>query len=259
MLERRALGRGIAALVSRPLEAAGFLIAFTERTGGTSQSPFRSLNLGLRTDDERAAVLQNRRRVCEALGVSSFAVGQQVNGARCARVGPKRAGAGFTDAADAFGATDALITTSRDVALAALVADCVPVALVDPARGALAVVHAGWRGIAAGILGASLRRFAEPGEVRAVIGPAIGPDHYSVGEDVALAVSAASDAGVNAARRGGQVFLDLPGTVARILKELGVRREDSAGTCTACEPRRFFSYRRDGPTGRQALIAVRLG
>ena len=90
------------------------------------------------------------------------------------------------------------------------------------------------------------------------IGPAIGPCHYEVGEDVAAVVAAASEAGAATERRRGRVFLDLPGTAHATLRALGIRRVDVAGLCTACEPRRLFSHRRDGPrTGRQALVAVR--
>ena len=82
MLERRELGRGIVALVSRPLESAGFLVAFTERSGGTSAAPYRSLNLSLATDDASESVRENRRRACDALSIERFATGEQVHGAR---------------------------------------------------------------------------------------------------------------------------------------------------------------------------------
>ena len=258
MLERRELGRGIVALVSRPLESAGFLVAFTERSGGTSAAPYRSLNLSLATDDAPESVRENRRRACDALSIERFATGEQVHGARIGRVGPKRAGAGFEDRSDSVAGTDALLTTSRGVAIGVLVADCVPIALADPQSGRLCVVHAGWREIAAGVVSTAIGAFPDPTSVRAAIGPAIGPDHYEVGQDVALAVSAASAGGAVVARRGNRIFLDLPGTVARILKERGVRRIEDAGLCTACETRRFFSHRRDGVTGRQALLALRL-
>jgi YfiH family protein len=243
--------------VSTREESDGFLVAFTERTGGTSRGSFRSLNLGLRSGDDQERVRENRRRVCAALGITSFACGQQAHGAGTARIGPRRAGAGFSDPEDAVPGVDALVTSSRGVAMAVLVADCVPLALVDPAAGRVCVVHAGWKGVAAGILQAALRPFAEPSRVRATMGPAIGLDHYEVGEDVALAVSAASGAGAKTRRVGSRLFLDLPGTVAVILKEHGVRTIERSGDCTACQKDRFFSYRRDGQTGRQALIAMR--
>src|SRR5438105_4992120 len=149
MLERRTLG-GISLLVSRRLESDGFLVAFSERTGGSSAKPFASLNLGLRSGDDVAAVQENRRRLASALGLERFACIRQKHGTRVVRVGPSRAGGGFSDPEDAIGDADGIVTTSRGVAMAVLAADCVPLALADPASGRIAVVHAGWRGIAAG-------------------------------------------------------------------------------------------------------------
>jgi purine-nucleoside/S-methyl-5'-thioadenosine phosphorylase / adenosine deaminase len=258
MLERRTVD-GITFLTSPRLESAGFLVACTERTGGTSAKPYASLNLGLRSGDDPEAVGENRRRVIAALGIEPFACVRQKHGARVVRAGPSRAGGGFLDPDQALGDADGMVTTSRGVALAVLAADCVPVALADPSSGRLAVVHAGWRGVAAGILREALRHFADPAEVRGVVGPAIGPDHYEVGEDVALAVSAATDKGAVTQRVGASLRLDLPASVARILRESGVTKVERAEECTACLPRRFFSHRREGPgTGRQSMIAVRL-
>jgi YfiH family protein len=266
MLERRIHG-DIAVLVSKRLESDGFLFAFTERTGGVSTGPFASLNLGLRTGEEPAAALANRRQLCEVLGIPSFACVRQVHGARIARVGPKRAGAGFEDPADAVADADAMITSSRGIAMAVLTADCVPIAIADPATGRFAVVHAGWRGIAAGMLtaavaavrGANLHAAVRGGELHSAVGPAVGVDHYEVGEDVAFAVSAASPDGAVTKKTGGRLLLDLPGTAVRILKAAGVSKIDRAEECTACLPERFYSYRRDGETGRQALVGMRLG
>jgi YfiH family protein len=258
-LEARTYEGNVRALVSRRSEADGFLVAFTERSGGVSRGRFRSLNLGLRAGDEPDRVVSNRERVCAALGIEPFAWPEQVHGARSRRIGPRKAGAGFADPDEAVAGADALITSSRRLPLAVMVADCVPLALVAPARGTVGVVHAGWRGVAGGIVPEALRVLgADPSDVRASIGPAIGPDHYEVGEDVALAVAAASPGGARTKRSGARLLLDLPGTVALILQELGVRTIERARECTACEAERFFSYRRDGDTGRQALVAARL-
>lgn len=257
-LERRILDQGVAAVVSSRAEADGFLVAFTERSGGISRGEFSSLNLGMETGDDPERVAKNRHRACAALGIHTFTRAEQPHRAKVQRVGPRQVGAGFADSADAVPDADGLVTSSRNVPLAVLVADCVPLALTAPGRGAFAVVHAGWRGVAAGIIRAALARFGDTPDVRATIGPAIGPDHYEVHEDVAIAVSAASPAGARTRRANGRVLLDLPGTVALILTELGVRSIDRAEECTACEKDRFFSYRRDGRTGRQALIARRM-
>ena len=101
--------------------------------------------------------------------------------------------------------------------------------------------------------------FDSPKDVRVAIGPAVGPDHYEVGEDVALAVAAGTEAGAVTERRDGTTRLDLVGTIRAELRALGIRRVDDTGLCTACHPDRFFSYRRDEITGRQAAVAVRLG
>lgn len=256
MLERRDLGEGMAVLVPTRLESDGFLVAFTERTGGGSRGSFASLNLGGRGDDRRL-VVENRRRLAGALGLPGFACPEQVHATLMVRVGPKRALAGFDGALPMVAGADALVTSSTGVGMAVFGADCVLLALADPAAGTTAVAHAGWRGVAAGAVAAALAAFDHPGRVRAAIGPAIGPDHYEVGQDVALAVSAATQGGAITKRAGTSLHLDLPGTVARILREHGVRSIERAGECTACEPERFFSYRRDGTTGRQALIAAR--
>src|SRR6266511_2399018 len=131
------------------------------------------------------------------------------------------------------------------------------VALADPAAGQLAVVHAGWRGVAQGVLRSALGCFPNPSEVRAAVGPAIGPDHYEVGPDVAAAVSAGNPGGAVTTRSGSRLLLNLPATVTRILAALGVRSVEWEEVCTACEPDRFLSHRRDGVTGRQAVVAIR--
>jgi YfiH family protein len=258
VLERRTLANGVIALVSPTLETEGFLAAFTERERGTSAGAFRSLNLGLRTGDDPNRVTANRSRACEALSIRSFACGRQVHGTNLERVGPERAGAGFVDPSSAFDVTDGLITSEAGVALAVLTADCFPLAIADPRRGTIAVVHAGWRGVAAGIIGKALAAFDDPETVRAVVGPGIGVDHYEVGTDVASAVSAGAETDAVVQRSGGRIHLDLGATAERSLRAHGVNHIEIAGVCTACEHDRFFSYRRDGVTGRQALIAVRM-
>jgi YfiH family protein len=249
---------GLATLVDPEMEDAGFLVAFTERSGGVSDGIFRALNLGLRSGDDPELVKVNRNRLCRSLGIAEFACAQQVHATHLQRVGRDEAGAGFMDPAGIFSATDGLLTDERGVALAVLAADCVPVALAHPATGRLAVVHAGWRGVAAGIVTEALKAFDQPRQVLAAIGPAIGPDHYEVGEDVAAAVDAATSSGAAITRNRARVRLDLPATVAGILEDAGVRSISGVDLCTACEADRFFSYRRDGRGGRQAVVAVAL-
>src|SRR6266508_3292069 len=120
MLKRRTCPDGIAFLVPPRLEDSGFLVAFAERTGGVGRGPFASLNLGLKAGDDIENARTNRRRLCRALGLESFAIGRQVHGTRVARVGAKRAGSGFLDPGSAFPATDLLTTAASRGAIAVL-------------------------------------------------------------------------------------------------------------------------------------------
>jgi purine-nucleoside/S-methyl-5'-thioadenosine phosphorylase / adenosine deaminase len=255
-MDRRQLDGGISVLVPEAIESEGFLVAFSERGGGVSKDAFRSLNLGLRCGDDPRNALRNREGLCRALGVSRFSLARQVHGARVVEAEPESEGAGFEDPSTALGDADAIVTSARGVPVAVLTADCVPVALAHPRTGRLAVVHAGWRGVAGGVLQAGLVCFEQPAEVLAAVGPAVGPDHYEVGEEVARAVSGASERGAITTRKDSRIHLNLPATVTRILGELGVRAVEWDEVCTACEPDRFFSHRRDGITGRHALVAM---
>jgi polyphenol oxidase len=255
-MQRRRLSDDLHVLVPSDLEDAGFLVAFTERGGGVSEDPYASLNLGFRTGDRAERVRENRGRVVAALETPPFATAAQVHGAEVVRVGVGRTGVGF-DGSDPVARADALSVTRPGVPVAVMVADCLPIALASPKEGIVVAVHAGWRGMAAGIVERALGSFKRAGGVRVAVGPAIGPCHYEVGEDVALAVAAGSAAGAVTERRDGRVFLDLPGTARRVLRAAGVRRIEIAEECTACEEDRFFSHRRDEITGRQALVAMR--
>lgn len=254
-MEERAVG-GVVFLVAEEMERRGFVVACSERVGGVSPSPFDTLNLGYATGDRPEHVGQNRGRLTRALGVESFAVAKQAHGVKLVGVGAGQARAGFGGPPSPLGEADALAVSYPGVAVAVLVADCVPVALASPDRGLLVLVHAGWRGLANDVVGHTVAAFDGTG-VLAAIGPSIGPCHYEVGEDVALAVADGSTGGAVTERRGGKVFLDLPATITRVLRSAGVREVETAGVCTACHPERFFSYRRDGVTGRQAMVAWR--
>jgi YfiH family protein len=255
-MERRRLDGDVHALVATRLERRDVLAVFTERTGGVSPAPFASLNLGFRTGDKMERVARNRTRVIEALSVPPFATGEQVHGARVVRVGDKRAGAGFRRAAQAVAGTDGLAVSRRGVAVAILVADCLPLVMASP--DLVVAAHVGWRGLASGIVDRAVAMFRGGGGQTAALGPAIGPCHYEVGEDVSFAVAAGSAVGARIERRDGRIYLDLPGTVAGILRASGVTAVERAEECTACQEERFFSHRRDGRTGRQAAVAMRL-
>jgi polyphenol oxidase len=254
-VERRRLADDVNVLVAPGLERRGVVAAFPERAGGDSEPPYHALNLGLRTGDHPERVLRNRARVVASLDLPPFAVARQVHGTEEARVTEADGGRGFDDPATALGPADILVTAERAVPLAVLVADCLPIVLAS--EDLLVTVHAGWRGLASGILARAAAVFEDPGRAAAAIGPAIGPCHYEVGPEVVTAVEAGSPGGAVVERRDGSTALDLRGTAARGLAACGVGEVEAAEVCTACEPARFYSHRRDGRTGRHAMVAVR--
>jgi len=229
----------------RWLEAGlpGARAAFSTRLGGSSTGPFRSLNLGLYTDDDGAAVRSNRARLTSALGRDPEGVlfGFQVHGAEIERRERAPQPNPFTvDARPADG--DGQVTSNPDLTPLVQVADCLPVALAGE-RG-VAMLHCGWRGLAGGIVERGVR---ETGASAAAIGPGIGPCCYEVGEEVLGEFSGLGD-GIARGR-----MLDLPEVARRLLAAAGVRQAESSGLCTHCESELFYSHRRDaGRTGRQA-------
>ena len=256
-LHRRPLGDGGNALVAEGLAELGVLAAFTERTGGVSDEPFASLNVSYSVGDDPAAVGANRTTVIGSLDVPPFAIADLVHGSTITRIGPKRAGAGFDEPAEAVPGADGLATASSRIPLAVTTADCVPLVYASSAEGTVTVVHAGWRGFAAGIVERALAAYEDRSAVRVAIGPAIGPCHYEVGSDVALAVAAGSEVGAVTLDEGDRVRLDLVATARRILEAGDVERVEDSGLCTACESGRFYSHRRDATTGRQLALGMR--
>jgi purine-nucleoside/S-methyl-5'-thioadenosine phosphorylase / adenosine deaminase len=238
----------------RWLEAdlGGARAAFSTRLGGVSEPPFDTLNLGLLTDDAEEAVVENRRRLAAALGFApeQIAFARQVHGTRLIdHSAPTRGSFRSLSVhkeprADAPEA-DGHVLGEPSVAALVFVADCLPVALAGP--GGVAMLHAGWRGLAAGIIA---KGAAAVGATAAAIGPGVGPCCYEVGDEVLEAFADLGD-GVAAGR-----MLDLPAVARRLLERAGVERVESAGLCTSCEEELFFSHRRDdGRTGRQAGVA----
>jgi purine-nucleoside/S-methyl-5'-thioadenosine phosphorylase / adenosine deaminase len=219
-------------IVAAGLESRGVLAAFT----------------GVKDGDDPGAVCANREAVRAALDLRGFATAEQIHGARVADVTSDAGGRPLEGC-------DALTSGSPGMALAILTADCVPVALADDHR--VAAVHVGWRGAASGVLVAALGRFADPETISAAVGPAIRACHYQVGEEVVRAVGDGLQTDPVTERREGSWYLDLPGTVAASLRRAGLADVAECGLCTACEADRFFSFRRDGRTGRQALVVVR--
>lgn len=225
-------------------------VLFSTRRGGVSEGPYASLNLGVFTGDEPERVVRNRRRLCEAAGVDPerATMAWQQHGAEVRRARPES----IVDPGLRHEPCDGLWSDEPGQAMLLLTADCLPIALarLDGDRPALAVLHAGWRGLLGGIVPAGVA--ALRGRlVAAVVGPSIGPCCYEVGEDVAAPMRAAFGAGL--LRRGR---LDLWTAAERALRVAGIVRVDRLDVCTACDEERFFSHRRDrGLTGRQGILA----
>jgi len=234
-----------------------------------SRPPYDELNLGLHVGDDAQAVLENRRRVAEALGVDleSFVIPRQVHGGGVQVVTSADRERGALTADDAVPDADALITREAGVVLAVLLADCVPVILFDPITPAVGVVHAGWGGtvrhIARNAVEAMQRELgSDPGTLLAGIGPSIGPASYEVGADVGERARAEFPrAGVLRPRGDGKFLLDLWGANVADLLAVGVQREriEVAGLDTFQLPEQFFSHRRRQPTGRFLALAMLRG
>lgn len=238
-------------------ELPGARAAFSTRLGGVSEPPFDSLNLGLLTDDDPAAVIENRLRLLAALGLGPerVAYARQVHGAdllthadspRCS-FAAHGAGKSHRDPPEA----DGHLLIESEVAALVFVADCLPVVLAGP--GGVAVLHCGWRGLAAGIVS---KGAAAVGATAAAIGPSVGPCCYEVGPEVIDAFADLAADGPISHRMGGisaRRHLDLVEVARRLLERAGVADVEVAGLCTSCNPDLFFSHRRDsGRTGRQA-------
>jgi YfiH family protein len=227
---------------------APYYAAFSTRQGGVSEGDFKSLNLGILTEDEPQLVVENRRRLCSAVGADpeTATMAWQVHGSRVFEAD----GRGIVKPGTDFEQGDGIWTEEPGRALGLLAADCFPVVLArQNGSPRLVLLHVGWRGLIDGILEAGAESVG--GEGAAVVGPGIGPCCFEVGDEVA---------GPFRARFGGAVLrgrkLDLAEAIERGLREAGVEAVERTGHCTSCEPQLFFSHRRDrGRTGRQGVIA----
>jgi YfiH family protein len=231
---------------------AGVVGAFSTRIGGVSAGPYAALNLGLTTGDEPDRVGENRRRLCAAVGAdpTRTVLNHQVHGHRVVVAEPLAGG--FPAPIGPLEQADGLSTTQSELALVALAADCVPVLVARADGSALAVCHAGWRGLLAGVIERAVEALG-PGDLRAAVGPCAGPEHYEVGPEVAVPLEERFGAAWGAGR-----VADLAGCAHAALRGAGIDEAhiDVAGICTIADPRRFFSHRRDGePGGRQGAIA----
>jgi polyphenol oxidase len=224
---------------------------------GASAAPFHHLNLGAHCGDDPAAVAGNRARVRSLLSLPQEPRWlRQVHGTGVLRVD---ANSEATIAADDDGRpeADAAVTYAAGVVLAILTADCLPVLFCAADGSEIGAAHAGWRGLAAGALEATVAAMQTPADrLLAWLGPAAGPQHYEVGIDVHEAFVAADGAAAAAfvATRPGHWHVDLFALARRRLARAGVERVYGGGLCTLSDPRRFYSHRRDGRSGRMASL-----
>jgi YfiH family protein len=218
----------------------------TTRHGGVSAGSYASFNLGDHVGDDPAAIAENRRLLRARLPAEPIWL-KQVHGTCCVDAAKAASGA----------EADAAFTRSPGVVCAVLTADCLPILLCDDRGTVVAAAHAGWRGLAAGVIESTVAAMEVPGErLLAWLGPAIGPRHFEVGGEVRDVLIARDPEAANAfvARPAGKWFCDIYRLAAQRLASLGVCRLASADFCTVRDTGRFFSYRRDGATGRMASL-----
>jgi YfiH family protein len=254
--------------ISRRLyENHAVLVVFSTRLGGVSPAPYKSLNLALHVGDSESNVIKNREKLCEIFGVDSsrLVCAEQVHGIQVAVVGEEDAGKGSKSLDSSIRGVDALITARESLPLALFFADCVPIVLVDPIKRAIGVVHAGWRGIYRNIIRNAINKMAarwliDVGDLIAFIGPSIGGCCYEVGYD--LVHKFAGQFANNMEWLNGERRIDLRKLAVTQLLQSGIMAKSiyvCEECCTACQNKRFFSYRADGNvTGRQTALAALL-
>jgi hypothetical protein len=233
----------------QPITAGGMRAVWTDRLGGVSAPPYDTANLATHVGDAPGAVRENRKRLARTQSLSLPEVWvwlDQVHGADVATVSEP----------GSHPTADAAVTAVAGLPLVVLTADCAPIAIADDR--AVGVVHAGWRGLLAGVVSAAVEalRALGDGEVRAEIGPCIRPAHYEFGADDLAALAARFGPVVVGETVDGRPALDLAAGVRAAFAECGVGTITDDGTCTYADTR-YFSHRRDGVTGRQAVVVVK--
>ena len=221
----------------------------TLRGGGASSGAYASLNLATHVGDDPAMVDGNRRRLHDAARLPLEPLWlDQVHGTQVV----------VNHGLQATPQADAAVTIGPGHVCVVLTADCLPVVLVDRAGTRIGVAHAGWRGLAAGVLEATVAALGrDPRDLLAWLGPAIGPAAFEVGAEVreAFLLRAAGSSSCFVANDRGRYQADLYGLARRVLADTGVADVHGGGWCTATDRARFFSFRRDGATGRMATLA----
>jgi YfiH family protein len=240
------------------LEAEGFAHAFFGRRGGVSPAPWSSLNFVASTGDKLERIFENLDRAGRVLGVPREAIyfASQVHGTAVVELD------GSEDRGEVIlREADATLSSAPGVACGVRSADCGTVLLAHPRTGAVAAVHAGWRGAVARVVSVVVRALAERGvaasELVAATGPMIEACCFEVGDEVAAEIAAASPAGERLIdRRGPKPHVDLRAMLGAELEALGVRRVDHVRGCTVCEADRYFSFRREGQVSGRMLSAI---
>ena len=233
------------------------------RTGGFSNPPYNSLNLGLHVGDDPKDVLENRKRLSVTIGIalSHFTIGRQIHSGNVTIISKELRGKGSTNHQEAIDATDAMVTNVPDICMVILVADCVPMLFFDPVKRAIGVVHAGWKGtlqfIAQHTVRAMEKTFgSSPQDIMVGMGPSIGPCCYKVGPEVISQVKnifhTKKEYILNESK-DGEGYFDLWKANLKQLLHSGIDREniEMAMICTCHNSNLFFSYRHQkGDTGR---------
>jgi polyphenol oxidase len=223
---------------------AGLLVAFTDRRGGVSAPPYAELNLAARVGDDVGAVMENRRRAGKAAGFDDarLALSRQVHGKELINVTSEQSGV--------IGEADGLVVSGPGAVVGILTADCAPVVVASQnGNRRAAVLHAGWRGLVAGVLPDGVAEIG--GASAAWIGPCIKACCYEVGREV---VAAFEEAGLPVERRSGEGgYVDVADGARASLAKAGITNVVDSGVCTHCNPD-YYSYRRDGVTGRQGAF-----
>ncbi|MEJ8544571.1 peptidoglycan editing factor PgeF [Brevibacillus borstelensis] len=247
----------------------GLVAGFTTRSGGVSEQPYGSFNMGLHVGDSSSHVIANRKRLAEELGMTfeAWTCADQVHGSKVCEVAA--GGAGRESLEDVIDETDGLFTNKRGILLTSFYADCVPLYFLDQKTGAIGLAHAGWKGTVSRIAEEMVRSFGrhygtKAETVKVAIGPAICGRCYEVDERIIEQVRASAQNWENAveSRENGHYMLDLPTLNQEILTECGIVPENIIRTqwCTSCRTDLFFSHRREaGRTGKTGRMASFIG
>lgn len=250
-------------LTSSVLDGQRVCHGFSTRKGGVSSAPWDSLNLGISRGDDPARVLENYRRFCAAIGADPerTVLSQQTHSENIRLVTAGDAGKGLMRPRD-YTNVDAMITNVPGLALTVFSADCGTVLLYDPVRRCIGAVHAGWRGVAMGLAGKTVRAMqeafgTEPADLLCAIGPAIGPCCFETDDDVPAAMQAAlgNDAQPYMTCQGAKWHIDLKGINAHWLRSAGAEHIDICPHCTGCRQDLYWSHRKLG-SSRGAQVAM---